>query len=106
MIFNEPLEKSPETLPSSTKNKNDSKQYVGIYRFGPAFKVNVYLQHGALYAASDESEGSELICIGTDSFFNRNLYAKVKFEKNEQGNISRMKWQPLGATEGFYGNKE
>jgi CubicO group peptidase (beta-lactamase class C family) len=106
LLFNKPLEETPASLSGNVAKQEDINQYTGVYSFGPNFNVKVYVEHGALYAASDESEGSELIYTSDNSFFNRNLYASIKFEKDSQGKFSKMLWQTLGTTDAFPGIKQ
>lgn len=72
---------------------------IGAYAFGPAFRVEVAMRDGRLFARAGESDFTELAYAGDDSFLARALFASVRFESDTPGTpADRMLWSQDGNT--------
>ena len=88
------------------KDINTNKQVIlGVYSFGPNFKVYVEEIDGFIQARANEGGSSELVLLTDGRFFNRTLYSYIEFVKNADGKVSKMLWtNNEGNT--FEGSKE
>ena len=71
---------------------NDINDILGTYAFGPSFKVYVEMINGRLQARANEGSYSELIPLQSGKFFNRTLFATIKFSEDDSGIIKKMIW--------------
>lgn len=67
-------------------------ELVGIYSFGPAFRVTLVESDGRLLAQANEGGYSELIPISESEWFSRMLYTPVRFGRDEDGLVDRLLW--------------
>ena len=64
----------------------------GTYAFGPNFKVYISLQEDRYMARANEGGSSEMVLLQDGSYFNRTLYATIRFERNDSDEITKMIW--------------
>ena len=64
----------------------------GTYAFGPNFKVYVTRVDDRYMARANEGGSSELVLLQDGNYFNRTLYAIIRFIKNENDQITKMLW--------------
>ena len=64
----------------------------GTYAFGPNFKVYVTKDGDRFMARANEGGSSELVLLQDGSYFNRTLYAYIRFIKDEKDQITKMLW--------------
>jgi CubicO group peptidase (beta-lactamase class C family) len=67
-------------------------EYVGIYSFGPGFKVSITESNGRLLARANEGGFSEIIPLNETEWFSRMLYATIRFGRDEKGVVDRLIW--------------
>lgn len=67
---------------------------VGVYSFGPGFRVTISSADGRLLARANEGGTSELVPLSDTQWFSRMLYAVVRFERGGDGSVSRLLWGP------------
>ncbi len=65
---------------------------VGVYSFGPGFKVSISAPAGRLLARANEGGYSELIPVSETEWFSRMLYATVRFGRDDAGLINQLIW--------------
>ena len=65
---------------------------VGVYSFGPGFRVAITTQDGRLLARANEGGTSELVPLTEGRWFSRMLYATVRFERDTEGIVNRLVW--------------
>lgn len=71
----------------------DIHSYAGAYSFGPGFVVYTELAAGGrLMARANAGGWSELVPLRDGTWFSRMLYARVRFEKDENGKVQRLLW--------------
>jgi CubicO group peptidase (beta-lactamase class C family) len=64
----------------------------GVYSFGPRFEVSIREENGRLLARANEGSDSELVPTEDGDWFSRVLYATVRFERDEEGQVDRLVW--------------
>jgi len=70
----------------------DKPTLVGVYSFGPDFRVQISLEEDRLLARANEGAASELVYTGNGEWFSRMLYARVCFRKNANGVVDELVW--------------
>ena len=65
---------------------------VGVYSFGPGFRVTISTLDGRLLARANEGGTSELVPLSEGRWFSRMLYATVRFERDDEGMVDRLVW--------------
>jgi hypothetical protein len=64
----------------------------GEYAFGPGFVVSIRESGGRLLARANEGSDSELVQTTDGAWFSRVLYATVRFERDQTGQVDRLIW--------------
>lgn len=77
----------------------------GTYAFGPNFKVYVEMRDGRYQARANEGGYSELVLLQDGSYFNRTLYAHIRFLRDDKDQINKMLWSNNDGNQ-FEGIKE
>ena len=93
IIFNQEYQTSAKNVPPATDYPPNVKNIPGAYSFGPSFTVYVEFVDGRLQARANQGAYSELVPLQDGRFFNRTLYAYIKFEEDENGTITKMIWE-------------
>ncbi|HEY3838343.1 MAG TPA: serine hydrolase [Bryobacteraceae bacterium] len=65
-------------------------RYVGVYRFGSNYTVQVSLEYGQLWVRDNGDKVLQLLAEKEDEFFFQSMDVQVTFERNAEGKISRM----------------
>ncbi|NND95137.1 MAG: serine hydrolase [Flavobacteriales bacterium] len=92
MLFEKEYSSSAKNTPHDLKTKIDYKDILGVYSFGPNFKVYVELIDDVLHARANEGGASEIVLLEDGSYFSRTLYSYIEFVPTEDGEISKMVW--------------
>ncbi len=71
---------------------DEPRDVVGVYSFGPSFKVSITVSGGRVLARANEGGYSELVPTADGEWFSRMLYATVRFGRNEAGVVDRLIW--------------
>jgi CubicO group peptidase (beta-lactamase class C family) len=93
IVFNQEYQTSAKNVPPATDYPSNVKNIPGAYSFGPSFTVYVEIVDGRLQAKANQGAYSELVPLQDGRFFNRTLYAYIKFEEDEKGTITKMIWE-------------
>lgn len=92
IVFGKPYTSRAKTgIPEEDEAKKTA-DISGTYAFGPNFKVYVSQKDGRYQARANEGGSSELVLLEDGSYFNRTLYAHIRFDRNEAGLIRKMIW--------------
>ena len=92
IVFDKEYQTRAKSIPSEKSTSPDNKNVVGVYAFGPNFKVHVEEIEGSIQARANEGGYSELILLEDGRFFNRTLYSYIEFVPNGQGGILKIIW--------------
>ncbi|MBT8391303.1 MAG: beta-lactamase family protein, partial [Ignavibacteria bacterium] len=93
IVFNQEYQTSAKNVPPATDYPPDVKNIPGAYSFGPSFTVYVEFVDGRLQARANQGAYSELVPLQDGRFFNRTLYAYIKFEEDKNNTITKMIWE-------------
>ena len=93
IIFNENYKTRVKTIPSAKDYPPNINNIPGAYSFGPNFTVYVEFIEGRLQARANQGSYSELVPLKDGRYFNRTLYAYIKFEEDKNGTITKMIWE-------------
>jgi CubicO group peptidase (beta-lactamase class C family) len=93
IIFNQEYQTSAKNVPPATDYPANVKNIPGAYSFGPSFTVYVDFVDGRLQARANQGAYSELVPLQDGRFFNRTLYAYIKFDEDKNGAITKMIWE-------------
>lgn len=83
------------TLPRARTYRDvnlDKRALVGVYSFGPDFRVRISLLNDRLLAKANEGADSELVYTDEGQWFSRMLYANVCFEEDNAGVVDKLNW--------------
>lgn len=69
-----------------------AEEYAGTYEVNPTFLLDVKTDAPALYLRGTGGDYLPLERTGKDSFFYRQLYVKVLFQRDEAGKIETLLW--------------
>lgn len=70
----------------------NNEPYLGVYAFGPNFKVYIEENEGKIMARANQGGYSELIPLQDGRFFSRTLYAYITFRERENGKYATLEW--------------
>ncbi|NNL22289.1 MAG: beta-lactamase family protein [Ignavibacteriaceae bacterium] len=93
IVFNQEYQTSAKNVPPATDYPPNVKNIPGAYSFGPSFTVYVEFVDGRLQARANQGAYSELVPLQDGRFFNRTLYAYIKFEEDKNNTITKMIWE-------------
>jgi CubicO group peptidase (beta-lactamase class C family) len=65
-------------------------RYVGIYRFGPSYSVQVSLEYGHLWVRDTSDKALELFSEKDDEFFFQAIDAQVSFVADTAGKVNKL----------------
>ncbi|HEY0356022.1 MAG TPA: DUF3471 domain-containing protein, partial [Flavisolibacter sp.] len=66
------------------------KKYVGEYQLAPSFILTISLDNGKLMAQATGQSPVEIFAETEDLFFLKVVEAKIKFVKDENGNVTEL----------------
>ena len=89
IMFNAPY-KVPEIVKEIHVPVTTLQQYVGKYELTPQFVVTVRLDNGVLKAKPTNQDELQLFAERDDLFFLKVIEAKVRFVKNDRGEVDKM----------------
>lgn len=92
IVFDQPYESRAKTVSASSAQHLTFEDAVGVYAFGPNFRVYVDEIDGQLHARANEGAYTELVPVEGGKYFSRTLYAFIKFEEGEQETIDKILW--------------
>lgn len=89
---NWPVEKLDAPKPHVEQNVDPAllSRYVGVYRFGPAYTVQISLEYGHLWVRDTSDKALELFQEKDNEFFFQAIDAQVSFVADAAGKVSRM----------------
>jgi D-alanyl-D-alanine-carboxypeptidase/D-alanyl-D-alanine-endopeptidase len=65
-------------------------RYVGVYRFGPNYTIQVSLEYGHLWVRDNSEKALELFSEKDNEFFFQTIDAQVSFIANASGKVTRL----------------
>jgi hypothetical protein len=83
---------APETRRFADRPSPVVADLSGEYAFGPGFVVSIRESGGRLLARANEGSDSELVQTTDGAWFSRVLYATVRFERDQTGQVDRLIW--------------
>jgi len=83
---------APETRQFADRPSPVVNDFAGEYSFGPGFAVSIRESGGRLLARANEGSDSELVQTTDGAWFSRVLYATVRFERDQTGQVDRLIW--------------
>ncbi len=92
IVFGENYASRAKLITPGDMSSYNPGEILGVYAFGPNFKVYIEQLDDILQARANEGGSSELILLEDGRFFNRTLYAYIEFVKNEDGEVTGMIW--------------
>ncbi|MEM8887466.1 MAG: serine hydrolase domain-containing protein [Bacteroidota bacterium] len=92
IVFEESYESRAKTVSASADQHLAFEDAIGVYAFGPNFRVYVDEIDGQLHARANEGAYTELVPVEGEKYFSRTLYAFIKFEANEKGAVDKLLW--------------
>ncbi|NNF33759.1 MAG: beta-lactamase family protein [Saprospiraceae bacterium] len=92
IIFEKDYETKAKSGNPIQLNEKQINTLKGTYEFGPNFNVYLKIINGLPMVKANEGSYSELIPLQDGRFFNRTLYAYIKFNNDESDNVSEMLW--------------
>lgn len=90
--FNKPYHSKAKVIPPASFNSEKFRHLPGVYSFGPNFHVTIDLIDGRMNAKANQGAYSEILLLTDGQFFNRTLYASIRFVKDENGAVKKMIW--------------
>lgn len=96
----------PSPLIAKKISKDKLKEYLGEYKQdGAEVPLRIIQQNGKLYLRwGNYPFKRSLTFIDGDKFYHRAEYSELTFERNSEGQIEKIKWQPSGG-DAFYLNR-
>ncbi len=87
-----PVEKldAPKQRLERTVDAASLGRYVGVYRFGPAYTVQVSLEYGHLWVRDTSDKALELFPEKDGEFFFQAIDAQTSFLSDASGKVTRM----------------
>jgi CubicO group peptidase (beta-lactamase class C family) len=82
----------PAARPKTTAPIPHVEDYAGRYEVNPTFLIDVRAEGSDLYLRGTGGDYLPLEPTGKDSFFYRQLYVKVGFQRNKEGKIGTLLW--------------
>ncbi len=92
IVFGEQYESRAKSIDPGNSALSNHEKLIGIYAFGPNFKVYINQFDGILQARANEGGSSELVLLNDGRYFNRTLYSYIDFVENEDGEVTKMIW--------------
>ena len=92
IVFEESYSSRAKSGKPETDPKRKMADISGTYAFGPNFKVYITLKDDRYVARANEGSSSEMVLLQDGSYFNRTLYASIRFERNDSDQITKMIW--------------
>jgi CubicO group peptidase (beta-lactamase class C family) len=83
---------SPAARVRTTNPIAHAEEYSGRYEVNPTFFIDVRAEGHDLYLRGTGGEYLPLEPLGKDSFFYRQLYVKVGFQRNKSGKVETLLW--------------
>lgn len=65
-------------------------RYVGVYRFGPTYAIQVSLEYGHLWVRDNSDKSLELFSEKDDEFFFQAIDAQVSFVADTSGKVTKL----------------
>jgi CubicO group peptidase (beta-lactamase class C family) len=82
----------PAARPKAANSAVHAEDYVGRYEVSPTFLLDVRAEGPALYLRGTGGDYLPLEPTGKESFFYRQLYVKVAFQRDRSGKIEALLW--------------
>ena len=82
----------PATRTKTTTPILHAEDYTGRYEVNPTFLIDVRSERSDLYLRGTGGDYLPLESLGKDSFFYRQLYVKVGFQRDKAGKIEALLW--------------
>lgn len=92
IVFNKKYANRAKTIPPEKNVYPDNEKILGIYSFGPNFKVYIEEIEGSIQARANEGGYSELVLLEDKRFFSRTLYSYIEFKEDDKGRTVKMVW--------------
>jgi hypothetical protein len=83
---------APAARTRTTAPVSDADDYTGRYEVNPTFFIDVRAEGPELYLRGTGGDYLPLEPTGKASFFYRQLYVKVAFQRDKNGKIERLLW--------------
>jgi CubicO group peptidase (beta-lactamase class C family) len=92
IIFNKEYKSKAKSGNPIQLNVKQINKLAGTYEFGPNFNVYLKIINGIPMVKANEGSYSELIPLEGGKYFNRTLYAYIRFNIDVSGKVSEMLW--------------
>lgn len=89
VLYNLPYE-LPKEKAVIAMREEELKQYTGVFELNADLVVKVYVEHGKLIGAPEGQEPLQLHPEKKDHFFLKEIEAKIRFNRNEKGEVESM----------------
>ncbi len=84
--------RSPAARANTTAPVAHTGDYAGRYEVNPTFLIDVRAEGSDLYLRGTGGDYLPLEPLAKDSFFYRQLYVKVGFQRDKEGKIETLLW--------------
>ena len=89
VLYNLPYE-LPKEKSSIAMTEDELKQYSGVFDLNADLVVKIYVENGKLIGAPEGQEPLQLHAEKKDHFFLQEIEAKIRFNRNERGEVESM----------------
>jgi hypothetical protein len=89
VIYNQPYELPKEKV-AIAMTEEELKQYTGVFDLNADLVVKIYVENGKLIGAPEGQEPLQLHPEKKDHFFLKEIEAKIRFNRNEKGEVESM----------------
>ena len=89
VLYNLPYE-LPKEISAIPMTEEELKQYTGIFDLNADLVVKIYVENGKLIGAPEGQEPLQLHPEKKDHFFLKEIEAKIRFNRNERGEVESM----------------
>lgn len=91
-VFGEPFTPEASPLAGPTLPAEETYAFVGRYELFPGFYLDISQQADHVLLAGTAGYSTLLTPLTDDTFFYRALYARIRFERDETGEVYRLVW--------------
>jgi CubicO group peptidase (beta-lactamase class C family) len=89
VLYNRPYE-LPKEKSAIAMTEEELKQYTGVFDLNADLVVKIYVENGKLIGAPEGQEPLQLHPEKKDHFFLKEIEAKIRFNRNEKGEVESM----------------